>query len=138
MKIAYVCVGNAGRSQMATAFAERERDEREMDVEIVTGGVNPAASVHDEVVEVMQEVGIDIRDKMPLEITPADIEDADYVVTMGCSVDQFRPDEWNGEARQWELEATTDETVSSYRAVRDEIQERVTAFFDEIEQPAQS
>ena len=137
MKLAFVCVGNAGRSQMATAFAEHERDKRGMDVEIVTGGVNPATSVHDEVVEVMQEEGIDISDRTPREITPADIEDADYVVTMGCSVEQFRPDQWNGEARQWELEASADEALSSYRAVRNEIHERVQSFFDEIEKTAQ-
>ncbi|MFW5919177.1 MAG: low molecular weight phosphatase family protein, partial [Halanaeroarchaeum sp.] len=46
MKIAFVCVGNAGRSQIATAFAERERDKLGMDIEIVTGGVDPANSVH--------------------------------------------------------------------------------------------
>lgn len=123
---------------MATAFAEVERDERELDVEIITGGVNPADSVHDEVVEVMKEVDIDISDRTPREITPADIEDADYVVTMGCSVEHFRPDEWDGEARQWELEASAGETLSSYQAVRDKIRERVKAFFDEIEPTTQS
>lgn len=61
---------------MATAFAERERDERELVVEIVTGGVNPADNVHDEVIEVMKEEGIDISGRTPREITPADIEDA--------------------------------------------------------------
>ncbi|WP_152436590.1 arsenate-mycothiol transferase ArsC [Halosimplex carlsbadense] len=132
MKLAFVCVGNAGRSQMATAFAERERDERGTDVEIVTGGVNPANSVHDEVVGVLKEEGIDISDRTPREITPADIEDADYVVTMGCSVDQFRPEGWEGEARQWNLEASGGETVASYRPVRDEIREQVKRFFDEI------
>ncbi|UTF52134.1 low molecular weight phosphatase family protein [Natronosalvus rutilus] len=137
MKVAFVCVGNAGRSQIATAFAERERDEREMDVEIVTGGVNPADSVHEEVIVVMQEDDIDISDRTPRKITPADIEDVDYVVTMGCSVERFRPEEWDGEARQWELAASAGETLSSYRAVRDEIRERVKAFFDEIEQTTQ-
>lgn len=135
MKLAFVCVGNAGRSQMATAFGERERDAREMDVEIVTGGVDPADSVHDEVVEVMQEGGIDVSGRTPREISPADIEDADYVVTMGCSIEQFRPDGWNGETRRWELDATAEESLSSYRRVRDEIRERVRSFFDEIEQP---
>ena len=136
MKLAFVCVGNAGRSQMATAFAERERAVREMDVEIVTGGVDPATSVHDEVVEVMAEDGIDVGNRTPREVTPADIEDADYVITMGCSVDQFRPDGWEGEARRWTLDASGEETVASYRPVRDEIRENVTAFFDEIEQTA--
>lgn len=137
MKLAFVCVGNAGRSQMATAFAERERDERGMDAEIVTGGVDPADSVHDEVIEVMEEEGIDISDRTPREIRPTNVEDADYVVTMGCSVEQFRPDNWDGEARQWELEESADESLSSYRAVRDEIRDRVHSFFDEIEQSIQ-
>lgn len=50
-------------------------------------GRRSAVSVHNEVIEVMQEEGIDISDRTPREITPADLEDADYVVTMGCSVD---------------------------------------------------
>lgn len=122
---------------MATAFAERERDERELDVEIVTGGVNPADSVHDEVIEVMKEEGIDISGRTPREITPADIEDAGFVVTIGCSVEQFRPDGWDGDPRRWELEASADETIASYRPVRDELREQVQAFFDELEQTTQ-
>lgn len=122
---------------MATAFAERERDGRGMDVEITTGGVDPATSVHDEVVEVMEEEGIDVSDRTPRGITSADIEDADYVVTMGCSVEQFRPDDWNGEARRWELEASAGDSLPSYRTVRDEIRERVQRLFDEIEQTSQ-
>ncbi|MFC6616158.1 low molecular weight phosphatase family protein [Halopenitus salinus] len=106
---------------MATEFVERERDERGMDVEIVTGGVNPFDSVHDEVVKVMKESDIDISDRIPREITPADIEDADYVVTIGCSLEQFRPDGWDGEVHQWESEASAGETLSSYRAFCDKI-----------------
>jgi protein-tyrosine-phosphatase len=138
MKLAFVCVGNAGRSQMATAFAEQERDKRGMDAEIVTGGVDPADSIHEEVVEVMREDGIDISDRRPREITPTDIEDADYVVTMGCSVDQFRPDRWDGEARQWDLEASGGDTVASYRPVRDEIRAQVKRFFEEVEETTQA
>ena len=127
-KIAFVCVGNAGRSQMATALAERERAEWGMDVEIITGGVDPAESVHDEVVKALQEVGIDISDRTPRQITPDDIEDVDYVVTMGCSVEQFRPDDWNGESFIWELES------SDTREQRDELSRRVERFFDDLEQ----
>jgi protein-tyrosine-phosphatase len=126
-KLAFVCVGNAGRSQMATALAERERDQRGVDVEIITGGVVPAESVHDDVVEAMQEIGIDIGDRTPREITSADIEDVDHVVTMGCSVEQFRPDDWRGESTSWELTAT--ET----REQRDELRRRVKLFFDDLD-----
>lgn len=126
-KVAFVCVGNAGRSQMATALAERERTERGMDVEIITGGVDPAESVHDEVIEAMNEIGIDISDRTPRRITPADIEDVEYVVTMGCSVEQFRPDDWDGESFVWELEST------DTRKQRDELRRRVEQFFDDLE-----
>lgn len=126
-KVAFVCVGNAGRSQMATALAERERTERGMDVEIITGGVDPAESVHDEVIEAMNEIGIDISDRTPRRITPADIEDVEYVVTMGCSVEQFRPDDWDGESFVWELEST------DTRKQRDGLRRRVEQFFDDLE-----
>ncbi|WP_135535763.1 arsenate-mycothiol transferase ArsC [Halostella pelagica] len=127
MKLAFVCVGNAGRSQMAAALAERERDQRGVNAAIVTGGVDPAESVHDEVVAALREVDIDIGDRAPREISPGDIEDADYVVTMGCSVDQFRPEGWSGESRKWDLEA------NETREQRDEIERRVAELFDEIE-----
>lgn len=126
-KIAFVCVGNAGRSQMATALAERERSERGMDVEIITGGIDPSESVHDEVVEAMDELGIDISDRSPRQITPRDIEDVDYVVTMGCSVEQFHPDDWDGESFVWELEST------AAHEQRDELSRRVEQFFDDLE-----
>ncbi len=89
-KLAFVCVGNAGRSQMATAFAER--DQRNFDVDIVTGGTDPADHIHDEVIDVLREEGLDISDRTPREISPDDIRDVDYVITRGCSVDQFRPE----------------------------------------------
>ena len=70
-RVAFVCVQNAGRSQMSTAFAERERAERGLDdeVAILTGGTDPAAHVHDEVVEVMAELDFDLSDRAPREIT---------------------------------------------------------------------
>ncbi|NHN47247.1 low molecular weight phosphatase family protein [Halostella sp. JP-L12] len=127
MKLAFVCVGNAGRSQMAAALAERERDRRGLNAAVISGGVDPADSVHDEVVDALREEGIDIGDRAPRRIAPDDIADADYVVTMGCSVDQFAPDGWTGESRVWDLGAGgTDEQLA-------EIRERVAALFDEIE-----
>ena len=126
-KIAFACVGNAGRSQMATAFAERERDRRGLDIDIVTGGIDPAESVHDEVLEALRDEGIDISDRSPRRIAEEDVVDTDYIVTMGCSVEQFRPDGWEGEHRVWSLDA------SDTREQRDEIEQRVSDLFDEIE-----
>jgi len=132
-RIAFVCEGNAGRSQMATAFAERERSERGLDIDIVTGGTDPADHVHQAVIDAMQEREIDISDRTPRKITPDDIEDVDYVVTMGCSVDEFRPPDWTGQSQQWDLEHPGGDDVDQVRGQRDEIERRVTAFFDELE-----
>ena len=76
VRVVFVCVQNAGRSQMSTAFAERERAERglENSVEILTGGTQPADHVHDEVVEVMGEEGVDLSDRTPREITTGELE----------------------------------------------------------------
>lgn len=112
---------------MATALAEREREQRGLDINIVTGGVDPADSIHDEVVDLLNEKGIDISDREPRQITPADIKDAAYVVTMGCSVEQFRPDNWTGESQKWDLEAT--DTRDQYA----ELSTRVSQLFDELE-----
>ncbi|UTF55771.1 low molecular weight phosphatase family protein (plasmid) [Natronosalvus rutilus] len=111
---------------MATALAERERDNRGLDIEIATGGVDPTDSVHDDVIEALQEEGIDISDRKPREITPVDIEDATHVVTMGCSVEQFQPDGWSGESEVWDLDA------SDTGAQLDELKRRVSRFFDDL------
>lgn len=133
-RIAFVCVRNAGRSQMASAFAERECKTRESDasIEIVTGGTEPADSVHEEVVAAMQERDIDLRGRTPREITPADLRDCDYVVTMGCSADGVCPATWSGESRDWGLTDPHGRDAETVREIRDEIEARVTALFDEL------
>ena len=132
-RIAFVCVQNAGRSQMATAFAERERDRRDADrVEILSGGTDPADAVHEEVVAAMDEVGIDLRDRTPREIAPDDLRDCDYVVTMGCSAEGVCPAAWNGENRDWGLTDPHGKEMETVRDVRDEIESRVENLFGEL------
>jgi len=135
IKIAFVCVGNAGRSQLATAFAERERDRRNLGdaVEIVTGGIDPHDHVHNDVVEVLREETIDIGDRTPRRITAADVADADYIITMGCSVDDFAPPDWDGVAETWRLTHPGGKDKDAVRAQRDEIRDRVMEFFDQLE-----
>jgi arsenate reductase (thioredoxin) len=133
MKLAFVCVGNAGRSQLATALAEAERERRGLDTEIVTGGTDPVDRVHSEVREVLAEEGIDIGDRRPREIGPEDVEDATHVVTMGCSIEAFRPEGWSGTTETWELDHPDGEDLDDYRAQREEIRERVRSLFDRIE-----
>lgn len=133
--IAFVCVQNAGRSQMAAAFAERERREQGLEdqIELLTGGTDPADAVHDVVEDVMAEVGIDLSDRQPREITPDEIDSCDVVVTMGCSADGICPATWRGDARDWNLEDPHGRPLEAVREIRDEIRRRVEALFDELE-----
>ncbi|GAB6861730.1 low molecular weight phosphatase family protein [Haloplanus litoreus] len=134
-RIAFVCVQNAGRSQMATAFAERERERRGLDdrIEILTGGTHPAEAVHDVVIDVTNEVGFDLSGRTPREISPTELRACDYVATMGCStldVDEIRDDV---EVRDWALDDPHDADVDRVREIRDEVERRVQALFDDIE-----
>jgi protein-tyrosine-phosphatase len=132
VRVAFMCVQNAGRSQMSTAFAERERAERglEDEVEILTGGTDPADHVHEEVVEIMNEVGIDLSDRQPKAISDAELESCDFVATMGCSTLTLDADT---DVRDWALSDPDGQDLDAVRAIRDDIEERVGALFDEIE-----
>lgn len=129
--IAFVCVQNAGRSQMATAFAEREREERGLDdVEILSGGTHPAEAVHDVVVEVMDEEGIDLSERVPREITEEELETCEYVATMGCSTLSLDD---SIDVRDWDLDDPHGADSEEVRAIREEVRGRVEELFDELE-----
>jgi protein-tyrosine-phosphatase len=133
-RIAFVCVQNAGRSQMAAAFAERERERRDAGdrIGIVTGGTRPADRVHGVVVEAMSELGIDLGDRTPREVTPEELQAVDLVVTMGCSASDVCPATWNGESRDWGLDDPHERPIEEVREIRDEIEGSVVALFDEL------
>ncbi|WP_313693383.1 low molecular weight phosphatase family protein [Halorarum halobium] len=136
IRIAFMCVRNAGRSQMSTAVAERERERRGLEdrVELLTGGTDPADHVHEVVVEVMREAGFDLADRTPREITVEELRSCDYVATMGCStldVGTVGPDV---DVRDWALDDPGERELDAVREIRDEIERRVVALFDEIEE----
>ncbi len=119
---------------MASAFAEHECKARELTdfIEIVTGGTQPADSVHNVVVEVMQEHGIDLSDRTPREITHEDLQDCNYVITMGCSAEGVCPATWSGENRDWNLDDPHGNDIETVREIRDEIETRVSTLFNEL------
>jgi protein-tyrosine-phosphatase len=131
MRVGFVCVQNAGRSQMATAFAERERAERDLDVEVLTGGTHPAEAVHEGVVETMAEVGVDIADRTPREVSTGELEACDVVATMGCSTLELSADT---DLRDWDLPDPDGKPPAEVRAIREQVRERVERLFDEIEE----
>ena len=118
---------------MAAAFAERERDRRGLAdrIEIVTGGTRPADEVHGVVVEAMREVGVDLGDRSPREVTPDELRAMDLVVTMGCSASDVCPATWNGENRDWDLDDPHERSIEDVRRIRDEVEGRVIDLFDE-------
>jgi arsenate reductase len=133
-RIAFMCVQNAGRSQMSTAFAERERERRGLEdrVEILTGGTHPADHVHDEVVEVMDEAGFDLSDRTPREISLDELRSSDYVATMGCSTLDVGDVGADVDVRDWALEDPDGQDLDQVREIRDEIEQRVISLFDEF------
>jgi protein-tyrosine-phosphatase len=132
IRVAFVCVQNAGRSQMATAFAERERDARGLGdaVEILTGGTHPADHVHEEVIETMAEAGIDIADRTPREISDEELATSDVVATMGCSTLSLDADT---DVRDWALDDPDGQDPEMVRRIREDVRERVAALFDDLE-----
>ena len=131
IRIAFMCVRNAGRSQMATAFAERERERRGLTdrVELLTGGTDPAEHVHEEVVEAMREEGFDLSDRTPRVITVEELRSCDYVATMGCST----LDVGEVDVRDWALTDPGGQDLDDVRQIRDEIEGLVVDLFDELE-----
>lgn len=136
VRVDFICVHNAGRSQMAAAFAERECAYRDLEdvVEVHSGGTDPKEEVHDEVVHAMSEVGIDLSDRTPKYVPDLEqLRESDYLVTMGCSISKFNPGSYGVKSYTWDLRNPDGEDPETVRRVRDEIESRVNELFDEIE-----
>jgi arsenate reductase len=115
----FVCIGNAGRSQMAQALYER------MGGEARSAGSRPETQVHPEVVEVMRELGVDLADLRPRRIEQDDVEWAEVVVTMGCG--DACPVLPGKRYVDWNLPDPSGRPVEEVRALRDDIQHRLEA-----------
>jgi arsenate reductase (thioredoxin) len=125
MNVLFVCVQNAGRSQIAEAFFRRLADARH---EARSAGTRPAEAVHEGVVEAMREVGVDLAGTKPRRLAREDAEWADVVVTMGCG-DEC-PLVPGTRYVDWELEDPAGKGAEEVRAVRDEIRRRVDALLE--------
>jgi arsenate reductase len=126
--VLFVCLHNAGRSQMSEALFARAAEGRH---EGRSAGTEPGERVHPEVVEVMDELGIDLRDRTPRELREADARWADIVVTMGCGDEcPYIP---GRRYVDWDLPDPKDRPVEEVRETRDEIAARTAALAEELD-----
>lgn len=129
--VLFICVHNAGRSQMAEAFFNRLSEGRHRGI---SAGSRPSDSINPAVVEAMREVGIDIAANRPKKLTKEMILEADLAITMGCGEDAC-PVVPN-ELRDWGLEDPHDKPIEVVRRIRDEIERRVKALVVEFDAPS--
>ena len=120
-KVIFACVHNAGRSQMAAAFFNALADPTS--AQAISGGTEPGAHVHPEVVAVMREVGIDLSSAAPRALTPELTMGASLLVTMGCT-DQC-PAVPGSRRDDWPLADPKGQPLDTVRRIRDEVHERV-------------
>ena len=124
----FVCLHNAGRSQMSEALFSRAAEGRH---EARSAGTTPGERVHPEVVEVMAELGIDLGDRIPRKLTREDAEWADVVVTMGCGDEcPYIPGK---RYLDWELADPKGRSLEEVRATREEIERRVQTLVGELD-----
>ena len=125
--ILFLCIHNAGRSQMAAGFARELSGGK---VDIFSGGSEPAEQVNPAAVEVMREVGIDISGYVPQRFTDALLESVDVVVTMGCGdTCPFIPGKTYVD---WPLDDPKGQPPDVVRRIRDEIRERVAELLGQL------
>jgi arsenate reductase (thioredoxin) len=125
--VLFVCVHNAGRSQMAAAFLTHLAGER---VEVRSAGSAPAGAVNPAVVEAMREAGVDISAEVPKVLTTEAVQASDVVITMGCG--DACPYFPGKQYVDWTLEDPAGQGVAAVRPIRDEIERRVRGLLTEL------
>ena len=125
--IMFVCVHNAGRSQMAAGFMRELGGER---VEVLSAGSAPKDSINPIAVEAMLELGIDIANQKPKILTPEAVQQSDVVITMGCG--DACPYYPGKRYEDWKLDDPAGQGIEPVRIIRDEIKARVENLLGEI------
>ena len=122
--VLFVCVQNAGRSQMAEAFAKKHG------INAQSAGTVPSAQINPIVVDVMRERGIDISSNHPRNLTADMVRDASLVVTMGCSIEEACPKPMIAQMQkkliEWHLEDPKGKPLAEVRKIRDEIERKIS------------
>ncbi|WP_431907658.1 arsenate reductase ArsC [Amycolatopsis thermoflava] len=126
-EVLFVCVHNAGRSQMAAALLDHHAAGR---VTVRSAGSAPADTINSAVVEAMREIGLDLSKEFPKPLTTEAVRAADVVITMGCG--DACPVFPGKRYLDWQLEDPAGKGVNAVRPIRDEIDRRVRALLTEL------
>ncbi len=127
-KVLFVCVENAGRSQMAEAFTNKFGKDKFV---ASSAGNKPADEVNPVVVESMKEIGIEISNNKPKLLTAKMAEDVDLIVTMGCNDQGICPGPFFKPTIDWKLEDPKGKSIEKVREIRDEIEKQVDKLINE-------
>lgn len=131
--IVFLCVHNAGRSQMAAGWARHLGGD---EVEVFSGGSAPVREVNPSAVQAMAEIGIDIADRVPKPWTEEIVKAADVIITMGCG--DSCPIFPGTRYEDWDLDDPAGQGVDAVRPIRDEIGERVRHLLAELDVPVRA
>jgi arsenate reductase len=126
-EVLFVCVHNAGRSQMAAALLNEHAAGR---VVVRSAGSTPAAEINPRVLEAMRELGLDLSHELPKPLTDEFVRAADVVITMGCG--DACPIYPGKRYEDWELEDPAGKDLDTVRRIRDEIDMRVRTLIEEL------
>jgi arsenate reductase len=129
--VLFVCVHNAGRSQMAAGFLKELAGDR---IEVRSAGTQPGDQVNPSAVAAMAEIGIDISENFPKKLTDESVKDSDYIITMGCGDEcPYFPGKTY---LDWPLDDPAGQGVEAVRPIRDEIRKKIDALIGEIDSKA--
>jgi arsenate reductase (thioredoxin) len=126
-EVLFVCVHNAGRSQMAAGLVKLRSEGR---IHVRSAGSDPADAINPAVVEAMQELGVDMSEEFPKPLTDEVVRAADAVITMGCG--DACPIYPGKRYEDWVLDDPADQALEAVRRIRDELDARVQKLIDEL------
>lgn len=130
--VLFVCVHNAGRSQMAEAFTNYLAKERGLAVVGLSAGTVAGQEINPVAVSVMEEIGISMAGQQPKQLTQEMADSADRVITMGCGVDADACPARICLSEDWGLDDPKGQPIGKVREIRDQIREKVEALLSEV------
>ena len=128
-KVLFVCVENAGRSQMAEAFFKKYAGDS---FDVTSAGTTPSSQLNPMVVQVMNEVGIDLMQQSPKLLSNSMINDSAKTINMGCMDKESCPALFVKDVLDWNIEDPKGKSIDEVREIRDEIKSKVLQFIDSL------